>query len=41
VERIASRWNRPWLVLDTTFLTPSHVFEAARTWVGGQKVSIK
>jgi hypothetical protein len=37
LERIASHWNRPWLVLDTTSLTPGQVFEAARDWVGGQE----
>ncbi len=35
--RIASHWNRPWFVLDTTFLTPAQVFRAARAWVQEQK----
>lgn len=37
LEYIASRWNRPWLVLDTTTLTPGQVFEAARAWVAAQQ----
>ncbi len=33
LERIAARWRRPWLVLETTTMLPNQVFDTAQAWV--------
>jgi hypothetical protein len=36
LTRIASQWNRPWLVLETTTMNQHQVFDAAKEWVTAQ-----
>jgi hypothetical protein len=37
LERIASCWNVPWLVIDTTYSSPENVFDVARAWIQEQE----